>query len=76
MRWRKGHAYVVQLVVEPTCVADGFTVWVPPPERGVGRLAVGTSGALTTGRGLKRGSQHYFLCDLYDSVVLPVFSLA
>ena len=38
--------YVVEFVIKPAGIAHRLPVVVPPPERGVGRLAVCADGAL------------------------------
>jgi len=45
--------HVVQLVVEPTSVADWLTGLIPPPESRGRRLAVGTAGARPSRRTLQ-----------------------
>ena len=44
----------MELVVESASVAHGLPVLVAPPQRRVGRLAVGADGALALGGGLQR----------------------
>lgn len=46
--------HVVQLVVEPTSVADWLTGLIPPPEGRGRRLAVGAAGARPSRRTLQR----------------------
>lgn len=41
--------YPVQLHVEPAGVADGLSLGVPAPERGGGRVAIGTGESNTAG---------------------------
>ncbi len=44
--------HIMQFVVEAAGVADGLAVLVPPPQRGLGRLAVGAGGPLAAGGAL------------------------
>ena len=48
------HTYIVQLVVESARVADGLAVVISPPQRRLGRLAVGARGPLAAGGALRQ----------------------
>ena len=52
----------MQFVVEAASVADGLAIVVPPPQRRVGRLAVGADRALPSGRRLRQKKQHCENC--------------
>jgi hypothetical protein len=54
----------VQLVVETAGVADGFSVVVPPPERGGPRAAVGAALPVPPRRTLHMRTQHHTLITL------------
>ncbi len=46
-------SYTVQFVVQPTSIADGLSIVIPPPQRGGGRFAVGARGPLPPGGALQ-----------------------
>ena len=68
----KTTTHVVKLVVEAACIADGLAVVVPPPEGGVGGLAVCTDGALPPRGGLQHGGGRQKDISSEEVIRMPV----